>query len=330
VREPCWHDKTATLYLGDAREVLKEMADRSVDCIVTSLPPWTPDHTQPPPSPGYGREPTPALYIAALRRVFVEAHRVLTDTGTAWLAISDQYALGTGRAYSPRGKHSRIIRDESMTGLPVSSLIGLPWQLAFALNDDGWIIRNSIVSHRPVTGPGTLPEDRFASSYELIFLLVKQPRYHFDAQALRRTGADSSPARQRPAVWQRQARRRAGRRGNGNSVRAAGNCRSQYAAATAGEPHAAAAHSGGRPPADVWAVPAARQQDRMPIEVPLSCIAAGCRPGGTVLDMFAGTAVTGLAARALGRSFIGIEETRALCDGAARALQQDTDPGEAP
>jgi site-specific DNA-methyltransferase (cytosine-N4-specific) len=68
----------------------------------------------------------------------------------------------------------------------------------------------------------------------------------------------------------------------------------------------------------------------MPIEMPLSCIAAGCQPGGTVLDMFAGTAVTGLAARALGRSFIGIEETPALCDGAARALQQDTDPGEAP
>ncbi|MEV5749857.1 DNA methyltransferase [Actinoallomurus sp. NPDC052308] len=154
MREPCWHDTTATLYLGDAREVLEEIADGSVDCIVTSPPPWTPDHTQPPSSSGYGHEPTPALYIAALRRVFAEAHRVLTDTGTAWLAISDQYALSTGRAYSPRGKHSRITRDQSMTGLPVSSLIGLPWQLAFALNDDGWIIRNSIAGRMPRGGGG--------------------------------------------------------------------------------------------------------------------------------------------------------------------------------
>jgi DNA modification methylase len=63
----------------------------------------------------------------------------------------------------------------------------------------------------------------------------------------------------------------------------------------------------------------------MPIEVPLSCIAAGCRPGGTVLDMFAGTAVTGLAARALGRSFIGVALTEDQCRLAARTLSQDTD-----
>jgi site-specific DNA-methyltransferase (cytosine-N4-specific) len=65
----------------------------------------------------------------------------------------------------------------------------------------------------------------------------------------------------------------------------------------------------------------------MPIEVPLSCIATGCRPGGTVLDMFAGTAVTGLAARALGRSFIGVEETQALCRIAAQRLRLDLGNG---
>jgi hypothetical protein len=182
VREPCWHDKTATLYLGDAREVLEEMADGSVDCIVTSPPPWTPHHIEAQAAPGCGHQSTPALYIAAQRRIFAEAHRVLTDTGTAWLAISDQYALRTGRAYSLRGKHSRTIHDQAMTGLPVSSLIGLPWRLAFALHDDGWIIRNSIVCHHPTPEPDPLPEDRFATSYELIFLLVKQPQYHFDVQ----------------------------------------------------------------------------------------------------------------------------------------------------
>lgn len=329
MRAPYWHDKTATLYLGDAREVLTEMADGSVDCIVTSPPPWTPHPIETQLSPGYGHQPTPALYIAALRRVFAEAHRVLADTGTAWLAISDQYAPQTRSASSPSGKHRRrATHDQAMTGLPISSLIGLPWQLAFALNDDGWIIRNSIVSH-PITEPDPLPEDRFATSHQLIFLLVKQPRYHFDLHALRRPAADPDAAGRRHAVTRhRHPSRRAGQHGNGNGLRAIGNCGDQHGAARSGGRHSAAAGSSGKPPADVWTVPARRQQDTMPIEVPLCCIAAGCRPGGTVLDMFAGTVVTGLAARALGRSFIGVEEIPALCGDAARRLRYDTDTAE--
>jgi DNA methylase len=332
VREPYWHNKTATLYFGDAREVLGEMADGSVDCIITSPPPWTPHRTEAPPWPGYGHQPTPALYIAALRRVFAEAHRVLADTGTAWLAISDQYALQTERAGSPSGRHSRTIHDQAMTGLPVSSLIGLPWQLAFALHDDGWIIRNSIVCHHPTAEPDPLPEDRFPTSYRLIFLLVKQPQYHFDTRALRWPWAPSDAAGQRPAATRpRHTRRHSGQHGSGNSTHLTGNCRSQYGAVQPGGRHDAAARSSGKPPTDVWALPARRQKDAMPIEVPLCCTAVGCRPGGTVLDIFTGSATTGLAAAAFGRSFIGVAETPAICREVAGRLQQDADPvdGEA-
>jgi len=62
----------------------------------------------------------------------------------------------------------------------------------------------------------------------------------------------------------------------------------------------------------------------VPIDVPLRCIAAGCRPGGTVLDMFAGIATTGLAARELGCPFIGIEQTPDLCRIAQHRLEDNT------
>lgn len=307
MREPYWHDGTATLYLSDARKVLEEMADGSVDCIVTSPPLWTPHQSGRQPQPGYGHQPTPALYIAALRRVFAEAHRVLSDEGTAWLAISDQYATQTGWVGASDGRHRRTVSDQAMTGLPISSLIGLPWQLAFALHDDGWIIRNSIVCHHPTTEPCPLPEDRFAASYELIFLLVKQQRYHFDAQDI------CCPLAHPDA---------AGQHASGSQISTAGNRPDQRGAAKPGEWHSAAAYPSGTQPADVWTVPARSQRDAMPIEVPLCCIAAGCRPGGTVLDMFAGVGATGLAARALGRSYIGIEETESLCRIARHRLRR--------
>lgn len=336
MREPYWHDETATLYIGSAREVLAEMPDGSVDCIITSPPPWTPPQDTVPEHAGrYGHEPTPALYIAALRRVFAEAHRVLAEEGTVWLVTADRYAGQTGSAGPSIGSHSRVIRDQAMTGLPVASLIGLPWQLAFALHDDGWSIRNAIVWRQP-TGAGELgplPEDRFATSYELIFLLVKQSRYHFDPEGIRWPSDGSHGAGRRPATGgSRQAahrlaavRRRHGRiarRGSGNQVNAVGNCRHRHDAAMPNREWHSAAPSSGTHPGDVWVVPARPSPDTLPIEVPLCCIAAGCRPGGTVLDMFAGTAITGLAARALGRSFIGVTETETLGRSAERRLRR--------
>lgn len=323
MREPYWHDMTATLYVGDTLEVLREMADGSVDCIVTSPPAWAPQHADTQPAQSYGNQPTAALYIAALRRVFTEARRVLADQGTAWLTVSDHYAVQTGRTGTPSGRYSRTIHDQAMTGIPVSSLIGLPWQLAFALHDDGWIIRNAIVCHHPTTEPAPLPDDRFATSYELIFLLVKQQQYYFDTQARCRysahpntAGTPSAAARSRPP------KRHAGAHGKADRVSAVGNCPNQDLAATAGEGQGAAAYRSGRQPVDLWAVQAWRQTDMMPIEVPLCCIAAGCGPGGTVLDLFAGTATTGIAARQLDRRYIGIELSNALCQVAKTRLSQ--------
>jgi site-specific DNA-methyltransferase (cytosine-N4-specific) len=338
VRDPYWHDDTATLYAGDPREVLAEMPDHTVDCMVTAPPAWTPE-----PDPAqahqklasYGHEPTPALYVAALRRVLAEAHRVLADEGTCWLVTSDRYAGQAGRrAGPPAGRHARRIRDHALVGLPASTLIGLPWQIAFALQDDGWIIRNAIIWHHPdaPTEPAT---DRLPTTYELIFLLVKQRRYHFDLDPIREAFHRPEVAADPPAVGgtraaagclgasarRRPGRRHTHRRGSGKYGAAAENCRSRHGAAMlpTGQRHAAA-HPAGRNPGDVWSIPASPSSGAVPIELPLRCIAAGCRPGGTVLDPFAGSAATGLAARQLGCSFIGIAPDASACEQAKARL----------
>lgn len=332
MREPYWHNPNATLYTGDARDVLAEMPAGSVDCIVSSPPRWAP-HDDPSEKQeiSYGHESTGALYVAALRRVGAEAHRVLADDGTFWLVTGDRYAGPTRRDASPAGRHARRVVDSAMTGLPASSLIGLPWQIAFALQDDGWILRNAIVCHHADLGDDPAV-DRLTLTYELIFLLTKQSRYHFDLEAIRQprrasqVAADGGTQEAAGSIGSHRRGKRHGmsRRGSfGNTI---GNCRSGKDGAATAPP--GRADTSGRNPGDVWALPARGILNSIAIEVPLRCIAASCRPGGTVLDMFAGIATTGIAARDLGRRFIGIEASPALCERARARLAShsgDTD-----
>lgn len=308
MRKPYWRDPTASLYLGDAREVLADLSAGSVDCIVTSPPRWTPNN---PPTDhvSLANAPTPALYIAGLRRVCAEAHRVLADDGSFWLVLSDHYA--NRESFAP-GRHARHVLDPSMTGLPASSLIGLPWQVASALHDDGWLIRDAIVWDQ---SSGERTTGRIPFTYELIFRLAK----HTGRQRHRGSGTEEC----RPGNLRHRGRRHSGTRGSGTYGNAITRCRNgsdgNYGAATPGNA-GAAAHS--NEPGDVWSLPGRSFWDSVPTELPLRCISAGCRPGGTVLDPFAGIATTGIAARELGRSFIGIEADPALCELAKTRLSQ--------
>ncbi|WP_182881738.1 DNA-methyltransferase [Microbispora sp. H10949] len=313
MRVPYWRDDHATLHLGDAREVLSDMPDRSVDCLVTSPPYYgLRDY-----GPGqYGQEPTPDDYVENLRATFTEARRVLANDGTCWLNLGDMYAANSdgyarGTTYNQR---QPTVRPRSRRMVPPKNLLGMPWRVAFTLQRDGWILRNAIVWSKPNAMPQSAL-DRLSTRYELIFLLVKQRFYWFDLDAIREQYAGDRSLSRRA--------RRGGTKPNAiqtpwpptGTPESAGTLHG-----AASRPNDRANHAAdlnGRNPGDVWTISTRPYRGAhfspFPIDIPLRAIAAGCRPGGTVLDPFSGAATTALAARQLGRQFIGIELNADYC-----------------
>ncbi len=331
MRRPYWADDRAALYLGDAREVLAEMPDRSADCIVTSPPYYgLRDYGVP---GQYGQEPTPGEYVQTLVSTFAKARRVLADDGTLWLNLGDCYAANSdgwarGSNYNER---QPVIRPRSRQSVPPKNLLGMPWQVAFALQQDGWILRNAIIWHKPNAMPQSVT-DRVSTRYEMIFLLVKQRRYWFDLDAIRepytgdrslarRSRAGGTKANSIPTAWPPGGKYHSGQeafRGKDHGT----------AMLPTGKQHTAS-HEHGRNPGDVWSISTrplkAAHFAAFPIDIPLRAIAAGCCPGGTVLDPFSGAATTALAARRLGRRFVGIEISEQFCDLARARIAADAE-----
>ena len=171
-----------TLYVGDARAVLTGMPDQSANCIVTSPPYWGKrDYGV---AGQYGHGDTPAAYVETMREVFREARRVLADDGTCWLNLGDSYSSGGGGATGMHAYLGEHITTHRPTSLGVKNLLGQPWQIAFALQADSWILRNAIVWHKPNAMPESV-RDRLNCRHELLFLLVKSPAYWFDLDPIR-------------------------------------------------------------------------------------------------------------------------------------------------
>jgi DNA modification methylase len=290
-----------TLHAGDARAVLATMAAGSADCIVTSPPYWGKrDYGA---AGQYGREDTPAAYVDTMRDVFSEVRRVLADDGTCWLNLGDSYSASGGGATGLHAYLGAHITTHRAAGLGGKNLLGLPWRVALALQADGWILRNAIVWHKPNAMPESV-RDRLNCRHELLFLLVKSPAYWFDLDPIREPHADS-PRRERRA-------RPPGRPGGPARPPKHGPGTPEVVAARrhpAGRGNRR--HPNGRNPGDVWSIPTRPYKGphfaAYPIDLPLRCIAAGCKPGGTVLDPFTGSGTTGLAAIELGRRFAGID-----------------------
>jgi site-specific DNA-methyltransferase (adenine-specific) len=238
-----------------------------------------------------GLEQTPDAYVAELVAVFREVRRVLRDDGTLWLNLGDSYAANRGyqveqtkggpkhgpaQAVSGRGQRAEDY------GLKPKDLIGIPWRVAFALQADGWYLRQDIIWHKP----GPMPEsvkDRCTKAHEYIFLLSKSERYWFDCDAIKE-----------PAIYagdNRGARRdsRRGTRCNSMSGKTGlyRNKRSVWTVTT--KPYKGA-HFATFPP-----------------DLIKPCILAGCPEGGTVLDPFGGSGTTGEVAERYGRNSILIE-----------------------
>lgn len=277
-----------------------------------------------------GLEPTPDEFVAKLVTVFREVHRLLRDDGTLWLNLGDSYSRGFGGG-SPGAKSATNVgafkerkAGRKPEGLSGKDLIGIPWRVAFALQADGWILRQDIIWSKPNPMPESV-RDRCTKAHEYLFLLSKSPRYYFDAEAIKEPAAASSVARLAQNVADQKGSDRVPGKTNGpmkavrssaNSFKRDGSKREQPIPG-----QSVGTHRPDREESDydidmrnkrsVWNVATKPFREAhfatFPEELIEPCILAGARAGDLVLDPFMGAGTTAVVADRLGRRFVGAE-----------------------
>ena len=286
---------THRIIQGDCIEAMRTLPDASVHCCVTSPPYWgLRDYGH---DGQIGLESTPEAYVARMVEVFREVRRVLREDGTCWVNLGDSYSATT-KGSSGVGKNATnkgtLIADrvwQVPPGLKPKDLVGIPWRVAFALQADGWWLRQDIIWHKPNPMPESV-RDRCTKAHEYVFLMTKSERYFYDAEAVSEAAAT------------------AGQKGLGFYPGRAGAMGRKPSGNEAKDPS-----EGTRPTVrnrrSVWTVTTKPYSGAhfatMPPDLVEPCIKAGCPECGTVLDPFAGSGTTLAVAAELGRSGIGCE-----------------------
>lgn len=293
-----------TILTGDCIAKIKTLEEKTVQTCVTSPPYFgLRDYGHP---GQIGLETTPEDFVAAMVAVFREVRRVLRDDGTLWLNLGDTYAANRGGTTPPaqtvaggiggkggqkerRGQADGYnpTRDCTRYGLKHKDLIGIPWRVAFALQSDGWYLRQDIIWHKPNPMPESVT-DRCTKAHEYIFLLSKSPKYYFDNEAIKEpahTTDKSNRDRDASKLINTPGRTRmAGLKTNHYETK---NKRSVWTVTT--KPYKGAHFA------------------TFPSTLIEPCILAGSRPGDIVLDPFGGSGTTGAVAIQHGRRSILIE-----------------------
>jgi DNA modification methylase len=276
---------------GDVRQRLADIPDGSVRCCVTSPPYWgLRDYGE---ADQIGLEQTPEAYVAELVEVFREVRRVLADDGTLWLNLGDSYngSGGAGGDYSEGGLKDGQPKypGRRLASLKPKDLVGIPWRVAFALQADGWWLRQDIIWHKPNPMPESVT-DRCTKAHEYVFLLTKSARYYYDANAVAE-----------PAIHA------------GHTVKTYASGKNQ-----SGQPFRDTATGGHdvhvgetRNRRTVWSIATkpfkAAHFAVMPEALAEPCVLAGSAPGDLVLDPFSGSGTVAVVALRNNRRFIGVE-----------------------
>jgi DNA modification methylase len=270
------------ILVGDCIKKLKTLLNQSINTCITSPPYWgLRDYGE---SKQLGLEDTPEEYVANLVQVFKEVKRVLRDDGTVWLNLGDSY-------------------------LQNKQLGGLPWRVAFALQQDGWYLRQDIIWHKPNPMPESVT-DRCTKSHEYIFLLSKSSKYYFDNESIKE---DSIYAPNKTHEIERAKGYYDGKWSN---------------------PEKGSRHDGSfkairekRNKRSVWTISPKPFKDAhfatFPIDLIEPCVLAGCPEGGTVLDPFGGSGTTGIVANNHFRNSILIELNSNYVELAKKRIEEN-------
>ena len=280
---------------GNCLDRLKDLEDQSVNTCITSPPYWgLRDYGE---GEQLGLEDTPEEYVENLVNVFREVKRVLRDDGTVWLNLGDSYGQQKGKGFNANSKEGYVVsrRKELQerqgdikvkTNLPPKNLIGIPWRVAFALQADGWYLRQDIIWHKPNPMPESVT-DRCTKAHEYIFLLIKNAKYYYDNEAIKTPVKNDWGTRDRTnGKYHNEGSGLAPHSGLEKSYETA-NKRSVWTVTT--KPYSGA-HFATYPP-----------------DLIEPCVLAGCPEGGTVLDPFAGSGTTGMVAKQHNRNAVLIE-----------------------
>jgi DNA modification methylase len=301
---------------GDVRQRLADIPDGSVRCCVTSPPYWgLRDYGN---DGQIGLEQTPEAYVAEMVEVFRDVRRTLTDDGSLWLNLGDSYwnnfgggsgtmTTGNAQAVKQRGRHQMPKHDL----FKIKDLVGIPWRVAFALQADGWWLRQDIIWHKPNPMPESVT-DRCTKAHEYVFLLTKSARYYYDNEAVLEPFANGGE-------W-------LGRSPNDSSLKSGGNNdrADRGARATTG-------NDGGRNKRSVWSIATKPFKGAhfavMPEALAEPCVLAGSAPGDLVLDPFTGSGTVAVVALRNNRRFIGVELNPEYVDIANDRINTSTAQG---
>lgn len=299
------------------------MPDESVNCCITSPPYWgLRDYGTG--KAQIGLELTPQEYVEKIVAVFAEVKRVLRKDGTLWLNLGDTYSA---QRWTKKGEKTtpaqpmngmsdtwRAIAPTKESGLPDKNLVGIPWRVAFALQADGWYLRQDIIWHKPNPMPESVT-DRCTKAHEYIFLMSKSANYYFDSKSIREKAITSLENKILPRGSQKYAvvsgeTKNSPQRGHINGYGYVEN--------------------GKRNKRSVWSVIVKPYKEAhfatFPKELIEPCVLAGCPKDGIILDPFGGSGTTGQVAIENGRNAILLELNQKYIELAEQRIRQVQPP----
>lgn len=269
------------LLQGNSINKLKELPDQSVQCVITSPPYFGLRNYNE--EEQIGLEESPEEYVKKITEVFTEIFRVLKDDGTLWLNLGDSY-------FNNNGKKAK-------------NLIGIPWRVAFALQENGWCLRQDIIWNKPNPMPESV-KDRCTKSHEYIFLLTKNKKYYYDAESIYEN---------KDIIYSF----------HGSTTSKSGANGDRNDGGRAKIPN----KIGGKNKRSVWTVQTTYSKEFhfavFPEQLIEPCVLAGTKEGDTILDPFNGSGTTGVVALKNNRNYIGIELNKEYLEISEKRLKEE-------